>query len=515
MTLGRWRVPWQPWQVALLALVMALAFLGSRPIWDPDEGRYSNVALMMLDSGDWLDPARHPETNHWTKPPLTYWLVAASVKTFGHATWAVRLPVALAYLACVLAVMRIARWLVPGREALAGLVYATMALPLTASQILTTDFVMTAWQTLAMAAFARARFGPSEHAARWRVAMCALFGLAFLTKGPPALLPLLAIAALGMLAPAPGRLAWGTRIACVAAFLAMALPWYVNVTLRHPGLLEYFLGTEVVERVAGDMGRNGAWYGWFIVYAPTLILGSLPWTRDLARWLRATAARLHDWRVRAARDADAGWLLLAAWIALPLLVFCLARSRLPLYLLPLFAPFALAIAALRSKDATRAWPDVHGLAIWLVCICLFRVATALWPTHKDASAWADAIRARAGDGIGEVVFVDDMARYGLHFHLGVPVEKIALLPGARTGFMPDVDGDVDEELFEHDHRDTVWIAKERTVPRIEADIARHGFRLERLGPPYRGRIFFRVRRLEVPPVASARHGDDNHLPRVS
>src|SRR5690606_28432807 len=116
------------------------------------------------------------------------------------------------------------------------------------------------------------------------------------------LLPLLAIAALGMLAPAPGRLAWGTRIACVAAFLAMALPWYVNVTLRHPGLLEYFLGTEVVERVAGDMGRNGAWYGWFIVYAPTLILGSLPWTRDLARWLRATAARLHDWRVRAARD---------------------------------------------------------------------------------------------------------------------------------------------------------------------------------------------------------------------
>ena len=44
--------------IAALAIVLALLFLGSRGIWDPDEGRYTNVALHMLDSGDWIDPHR-------------------------------------------------------------------------------------------------------------------------------------------------------------------------------------------------------------------------------------------------------------------------------------------------------------------------------------------------------------------------------------------------------------------------------------------------------------------------
>lgn len=69
-------VPWfrsPAWPVAAIALLLAFVFLGARPIWDPDEGRYTNVALQMLDSGDWVDLARHHETGHWTKPLLTCW----------------------------------------------------------------------------------------------------------------------------------------------------------------------------------------------------------------------------------------------------------------------------------------------------------------------------------------------------------------------------------------------------------------------------------------------------------
>lgn len=49
-----------------LALVLAFGFLGSRGIWDPDEGRHTNVALTMLDSGDWVTPMRNEDTGHWT-----------------------------------------------------------------------------------------------------------------------------------------------------------------------------------------------------------------------------------------------------------------------------------------------------------------------------------------------------------------------------------------------------------------------------------------------------------------
>ena len=71
-------------RIALLAMALGLLFLGQRGIWDPDEGRYTNVALHMLDSGDWINPHRSQEVSHWTKPPLTYWAIAASVGVFGH-----------------------------------------------------------------------------------------------------------------------------------------------------------------------------------------------------------------------------------------------------------------------------------------------------------------------------------------------------------------------------------------------------------------------------------------------
>ena len=43
--------------IAALALVLALLLPGLRGTWDPDEGRYSNVAMHMVDSGNWLEPS--------------------------------------------------------------------------------------------------------------------------------------------------------------------------------------------------------------------------------------------------------------------------------------------------------------------------------------------------------------------------------------------------------------------------------------------------------------------------
>ena len=45
--------------LVLLALALAFGFLGSRGLYDPDEGRYTNVALTMLESGDWINPQRN------------------------------------------------------------------------------------------------------------------------------------------------------------------------------------------------------------------------------------------------------------------------------------------------------------------------------------------------------------------------------------------------------------------------------------------------------------------------
>src|SRR2546426_437868 len=83
--------------VAALAVFVLFFQLGTRGLNEPDEGRYSEVSREMVASGDWLVP-RFNGVEHLSKPPVTYWLVAASLKTFGVNEWAARLPAALAAL---------------------------------------------------------------------------------------------------------------------------------------------------------------------------------------------------------------------------------------------------------------------------------------------------------------------------------------------------------------------------------------------------------------------------------
>lgn len=482
------------WLLPLLGVLLALAFLGSRGIWEPDEGRYTNVALVMLDSGNWLDPMRNEDTGHWTKPPVAYWLIAASVNAFGQNAWAARLPIALSFLACACLAWRTARRLQPGTETVAAVLYLTMLLPFGAAQLVTTDFPLAAAQALAMHAFVEHRFGAPRGQIGWLLAMWAAFALAFMVKGPPSLLPLAAIAAFRLLVPGAPAVGARWHLSGIALFLGLALPWYVTVALEHEGLMRYFLGAELVDRVATDrFGRNGQWYGWMAVYLPTLALGTLPWTRSLWRWARALPSQVGAWRDRSVRARHAGEVFVALWILLPLLVFCIARSRLPLYLLPTFVPLALALAARRKADgaALPRWP---WLIAWIAVLLGLRLAAAAYPTHKDAAAWAEAIRARAPGPVREVVFVEDMARYGLHLHLGAEIEKLSLDAPPQARFNPEYDEPLARELEESaSETGVVYVAKEAMFPAIRERIAASGYRASPLGAPFEGRVLFEVK----------------------
>lgn len=477
--------------LAALALLLALGFLGTRGIWDPDEGRYTNVALNMLDSGDWLNPRRSDEVAHWTKPPLTYWAIAASVAAFGQNPWAARLPSALAYLLCVWLAWRVARRLAPGSEGLAALVYATMLLTVGASGFITTDYLLAAFAGLAMYAFVEARFGDPAASHHWTAAMWVAFALGFVTKGPPALVYLPVMLGFDWLLPAR-RSSRVLHVSGVLLFVLLALPWYVAAVANHPGLLRYFVGDEVLNRIAtSEFDRHSEWYGWFKVYGPTLLLGTLPWTPALGRWARTLPAQLRRWRAPPARVADAAALLLALWVLLPLLMFSVARSRMPLYLLPLFLPLAVLVARQRLGDGRTV--RARWLLLWVAVLLGLKLAAAHWPTHKDAAAWAQAIRARVPGPIREVVFVEDMARYGLHLHLerATRIGKISLESVPQPRFDPLFDASLAGELAEH-RASEVWVCKQEAWPLLRARIAAQGYRAHPLGAPYQHRILFTV-----------------------
>lgn len=480
--------------VALLALVLAFSCLGSRGLWDPDEGRYTNVAIEMLDSGDWVSPRRNDDTGHWTKPPLTYWAVASSLSVFGRNTWAARLPSALSYLACIWLAWACARRLAPGSQDLTALVYATLLMPFIAGQLVTTDFLLAAMQTLAVYAFVELRFGPSARRARWLWLMWVAFAAAFLTKGPPAVVPMLAMLGLSLLVRDERPSQWLHWVGGFLLFAALVLPWFVTVSLQNAGLLDYFLHAEVVGRVASDrFSRHGEWYGWFEIYLPTLLLGTLPWTLAAGSWLRALPAAIKRWSSTLQRQREAGALFIALWIALPLLVFCVARSRLPLYVLPLFVPIALAIASTRTAQG-RAMPGWPWIAAWAVVLIGFRFAAAHYPSDNDASAWAREISQRTGGKVTEVVFVEDTPRYGLRLHLGIQVETLSINATDQPRFNPEFDETITREIEETgEEGNVVYITKETSWPGVVQKLDALGFHPLPLGDRFRKRVIFEVR----------------------
>ncbi|HJV60627.1 MAG TPA: glycosyltransferase family 39 protein, partial [Albitalea sp.] len=101
-------------RVALLPWILALAWLAAtawmRPLALPDEGRYVGVAWEMLRSGQWAVPTLDGMP-FFHKPPLFYWITAASMAVFGPGVLAARAASLLgALIAAVSVALFVQRW---------------------------------------------------------------------------------------------------------------------------------------------------------------------------------------------------------------------------------------------------------------------------------------------------------------------------------------------------------------------------------------------------------------------
>ncbi len=327
----------------LLALALVLPFQGSRPFVGRDEHRYPVVALEMLKSGDFLVP-RFKGHIHLTKPPLTYWAIALGYKVLGKNPWGARLPNAVAFAVTVSLVFLLGKELWgPEEGKRAALFYLAMLVPFAAANVVTTDTILVLWETAALWAFVK---GIREKRKGWFILMWSFWALAFLTKG------------MAMVPVATGAfLFWWFKRAempCpfhplgLLIFFLLALPWYLYVWITIPGALETFWVEQIYGRLFSDtFHRNSKWYAPFYLYLPLLTLGALPasvvWVRSFFRssWGAFKKALGEEWQA----------LFLATLFGVPLIVFWIAKSRLPLYILPLFIPLALFTARLLPSSS--------------------------------------------------------------------------------------------------------------------------------------------------------------------
>ena len=94
--------------LAGMVVLVWLGLLGSRPLFNPDEGRYAEIPREMLERGDWVIPHLNG-LDYIEKPPLQYWATALSYSVFGVNNFSARLYTALCALGTVLLMAFLAR----------------------------------------------------------------------------------------------------------------------------------------------------------------------------------------------------------------------------------------------------------------------------------------------------------------------------------------------------------------------------------------------------------------------
>src|SRR2546426_181176 len=360
-----------PLLLMLAAVALGWTLNGYR-LFAPDEGRNAEVAREMAQSNDYVVP--HLDGLPYLDKPIVYFAAAAAMmELFGPTEAAARLPAYLATLATIGLLVWFARrrW---GEAAgwLSGLAYATMLLPLAYARPAIFDSPLTLCPPAAIVWFADER----------PVAAWAAMAAGALTKGPIAIaITLLAIVSHALATGTPVRrlFPWGG----LALFGAIALPWFVAVSIEHPDFPGYVFLRETLERVTTRSFHRTApfWY-----YLPIVPLAAFPWIVPALAQVKNFRA---TWDAR--RDPAAGEpLLLACWVIVPLVLLSLNQSKLPQYVLPLIP--ALALAATRnlvsggSHTAARVYVGVSGVA-GLALLALTRWLPApisLTPAEKAA-----------------------------------------------------------------------------------------------------------------------------------
>ena len=406
------------WAVAVLTLAWLTATAWARPLMLPDEGRYVGVAWEMLQSGNWLTPTLNG-LPYFHKPPLFYWITAASMSVLGANEWAARTaPLLGAWVGAMAMFLFVRRWVGQTMAGATTLVLLVQPLFFLGGQFANLDMLVAGCITATVLCGAHAALN-IEQGLPYRHALALGYvgaALGVLAKG-----------LIGVVLPAAVLLVWLVllrrwRVLArllwwpgLGLFALLASPWFVAMQMRYPGFLDYFFVVQHFKRFAAG-GFNNAEPFWF--YPAALALLSLPWL---------------PWLVRVVRHGDSPsplrWLM-GVWAVVVVAFFSLPASKLIGYVLPAVPPLAF----LMTDGLATAWATSSRVRNWAwagaaVSALTGWVAVGVLAVHTPHSSreLAAALAARLGPGPREPVFALDHYPFDLRFYarLQSPVVVVA------------------------------------------------------------------------------------------
>ncbi len=360
--------------VILVAAAVYLACIVSPPsLQDDVDAVQAQIARNMITSGDWVTP-RLDGVIYLEKPPLIYWMMAATYKVFGVHDWAARIPIAVSAIALCWLTAAFGVWAFGKRAGFyAGLCMATCVGLWLFTRILIPDVMLTFTIALAMWALLRLLDEHEPHPRAWAYILAASLGTGLLLKS---LIGLVFPAAAGLIYLGITHQLFVARtwkrlrpFAGTLIILAISVPWHVLATLRNPPYFDF-----TMRSVPGEY-HGFLWF--FFINEQLLRFLNLRYPRDyntvprLYFWL-FHLAWLFPWSVyfpAAAKlsykpvDRAGQTRLLALWWIGFILVFFTFSTTQEYYSMPCYPAMALLLGSAIAAGGKWVWRGTRALTV--------------------------------------------------------------------------------------------------------------------------------------------------------
>ncbi len=376
--------------LAVLILIANFLPLGIAPLFDLDEGAFSEATREMLVGKDYITTYLNGELR-FDKPILIYWLQLLSVKLFGVHTFAFRLPSAIAGTLWVVVTYLFTKRYIDRRSAFFAALFMVSALQIT---IITKAAIADALLNLfiALSMFCFYHFYKTEEK-RFLYLTFLWIALGFLTKGPVAVLIPLAVSFIFL----ASKKALGFWLRAVfnpvglLIFLAVGLPWYI-LEYREQGQLfiDGFFLKHNINRFSNPMEHHsGGYYYYFIV----MLIGLLPFTYFMIKAFGTFKTFMQDDLKR----------YLLIWFGFVFLFFTFSGTKLPHYVIYGYTPLFI-LAASQVTDRFSRHLLLIPLILFTTLLLFFpEIAVLLKKSIHDKFA---------------VVLIDHIySGFGLFYHL--------------------------------------------------------------------------------------------------
>ena len=326
--------------LSFLVIILGIFFsfeMGNRPFASPDEGRYVEIPREMVVTGDYVTP-RLDGMKYFEKPPLFYWMQAASIKVAGINETSMRFWIVLFAIFGCLSVFYVgSKCYSRNVGVMSAGILATTLLYYCHSRIIILDLVLSILLCGSLWAFflAFVKKNQSKIPKKYLIiAMYALSALACLTKGLiGAVLPGFVVFLWMLFTNDWKKLKEILYIPGILVFLVIFLPWHVLAAQRNHDFLYYYFVVEHFLRYTTKF-HNRYQPAWFFI--PIILAGLIPWTglslMSLKNMVKKSAAK------------NSENIFLACWIFGIFGFFSFSHSKLIPYILPIVPPIALATA---------------------------------------------------------------------------------------------------------------------------------------------------------------------------